>query len=281
MTRWRRRARGAVLVAGWLLAAVACKTEKAPAIAGGPATAETIVSLTPNMTDILVALGRADRLVGVSRYDVEAIDGRRLPRVGGMLDPSVERIVSLRPALVLVHWDADEPPFAGQLRAAGIDVGLYRMRTLAELEACVLDLGRRLDAGSAAAQLVERLAPLLGAAPPLAADAPRALLMLGASPMIVAARDSFPAEVARRAGLRPLPEGAGPPYPRLSLEQARALAPHVVVDLVHGASAAVPDGLAGVPLARVDPDSLLRPGPRLLDGLTALRELASRSGAAR
>ncbi|MGA8893256.1 MAG: helical backbone metal receptor, partial [Anaeromyxobacteraceae bacterium] len=63
-----------------------------------------VVSLAPSITDTVIALGEAGRLVGVTRYDT-APEVKALPRVGGFLDPSPEAVLALRPDLVL--WLAD------------------------------------------------------------------------------------------------------------------------------------------------------------------------------
>ena len=61
---------------------------------------QRVVTLTPSLTDIVLALGAGERLVGVSRFD-ERSEVARLPRVGGFVDPSVEAVLALHPDLVL------------------------------------------------------------------------------------------------------------------------------------------------------------------------------------
>ncbi|MEI8256238.1 MAG: ABC transporter substrate-binding protein, partial [Deltaproteobacteria bacterium] len=84
----------------------------------GPA--RRIVSLGPNATEILFALGAGDRVVGVSRYDDYPPEVTRLPHVGGMLDPSFEAIVALRPdALVGAQGPANRAVLA-RLESLGV-----------------------------------------------------------------------------------------------------------------------------------------------------------------
>src|SRR6266545_3724545 len=87
--------------------------DSGPGVAGGglawlgprasPAP-QRIVSLAPSATDIVVALGAAKRIVGVTRYET-APEVKGLPSVGGFLDPSPEAVLALRPDLVL--WVTD------------------------------------------------------------------------------------------------------------------------------------------------------------------------------
>ena len=60
-----------------------------------------VVSLAPNLTEILFAIGAGERVVGVTTYDDYPEEVKKLPRVGGFIDPSVEAILALKPDLVI------------------------------------------------------------------------------------------------------------------------------------------------------------------------------------
>ena len=60
--------------------------------------------MVPSTTEMLFEIGGGDRVVGVSNYDHFPPDVEKLPRVGGLIDPNVERLLSLRPDLVIVHF---------------------------------------------------------------------------------------------------------------------------------------------------------------------------------
>ena len=60
-------------------------------------------SLVPATTEMLFAMGAGDRLVGVGNYDTYPPETRRLPKLGGLLDPDVERLLALKPDLVVVY----------------------------------------------------------------------------------------------------------------------------------------------------------------------------------
>ena len=76
-----------------------------------------VVTLAPSLTDVVLALGAGERLVGVSRFD-ERPEVSRLPRVGGFVDPSVEAVLALHPDLVLAQ------PGPGNRRAVETMAGL-------------------------------------------------------------------------------------------------------------------------------------------------------------
>src|SRR5580765_8885571 len=73
-----------------------------------PASAQTarperIVSLVPAVTEMIYAMGDGARVAAVSTYDSFPAEVARLPKVGGLLDPDVERVISLKPDLVIVY----------------------------------------------------------------------------------------------------------------------------------------------------------------------------------
>ena len=72
----------------------------------GPA--RRVVSLVPNVTEMLFAVGAGSQVVGVSSYDDFPPETKALPRVGALLDPDTERIFSLRPDLVVVYGSQTE-----------------------------------------------------------------------------------------------------------------------------------------------------------------------------
>ncbi len=79
---------------------------------------QRIVSLVPSVTETLFAIGAGPQVVGVSSYDREPPEVTGLPRVGALIDPDVERILSLRPDLVVVY--ASQADLREQMRRAGI-----------------------------------------------------------------------------------------------------------------------------------------------------------------
>ena len=111
---------------------------------------------------MLFAMGAGDRLAGVGTYDKFPAEVERLPRVGGLLDPSVERILSLKPDLVIVYDTQTE--LKGQLARAGIPIFRYAHRGLADITETMRALGVRVGAASAAdaaaAQIEQQLAAI-------------------------------------------------------------------------------------------------------------------------
>jgi iron complex transport system substrate-binding protein len=105
-----------------------------------PSNVNRIVSLVPNVTEMLFAIGAGPQVVGVSSYDDFPPETRTLPRVGALLDPDTERIFALRPTLVIVYGSQTE--LEGKFARAGIRVFAYRHAGVDNVLQTIRDLGR-------------------------------------------------------------------------------------------------------------------------------------------
>jgi iron complex transport system substrate-binding protein len=107
-----------------------------------------IISLVPAVTEMLFAMGAGDAVVGVSSYDSYPPEAATRPRVGALIDPDVERILSLRPDLVIVYGTQDD--LVARLRRAGIAMFPYEHAGLADITATIRSVGRRVGRADAA-----------------------------------------------------------------------------------------------------------------------------------
>ena len=129
-----------------------------------PAPARRIISLAPHLTELLFAAGAGDRLVGVSAYSDHPPAALAIARIGDSHAFDIERILALRPDL-LVGWDAGNAPrHIAQLRRLGIPVHLEGAERLDDIGAALERLGRlagtEAAAHEAARRYGERLADL-------------------------------------------------------------------------------------------------------------------------
>jgi iron complex transport system substrate-binding protein len=284
-----RRLALALLLAPALTAAApgvpgAREREAARASAGGvswlgprpPASPRRVVTLAPSLTDTVVALGLADRVVGVTRYD-DAPEVADRPRVGGFLDPSPEAVLALRPDLVLWMTDGGALAAVERIAALGVPVLALPIVTVKDLYAAVRLVGTALGDAAAGERLARRIEADVERVRARAARARpvRALFVVGRDPLVVAGPGSYPDEVLRLAGAVNVARGARP-WPVYPLERAVADDPEVVVD---GAVLEPAEGirrLAAVPavragrVVRLADDGALRPGPRLPGALEQL-----------
>ncbi|MDQ3211798.1 MAG: helical backbone metal receptor [Acidobacteriota bacterium] len=114
----------------------------------GPAR---IISLIPAVTEILFAIGAGPQVVAVSSFDNYPPEVEKLQRVGALIDPDVERILSLRPDLVIVY--ASQSDLRAQLQRALIPTYVYSHAGLPDISATIRDVGTRVGRGAAATQV--------------------------------------------------------------------------------------------------------------------------------
>ena len=106
-----------------------------------PRAPQRIISIIPALTEMLFAIGAGPRVVAVGSFDDYPPEVKKLERVGALLDPDLERILSLKPDLVTVY--GSQADLQRQLDRAGIPTFQYRHAGLDDVSKTILDLGTR------------------------------------------------------------------------------------------------------------------------------------------
>ncbi|MDP2703466.1 MAG: cobalamin-binding protein, partial [Candidatus Rokubacteria bacterium] len=246
-----------------------------------PAAPRRIVSLVPGVTEILFAIGAQDALVGVTDFCDYPPDARRKARVGDMLAPNLETLVSLRPDLVVATRSGNREETFDQLKRLGLPVYLVdEPPSIADVLRLVGGLGQLTGRRDAAAALAAGLERRITAVRERVAGRPhpRVLYVLWPEPLIVPGRGSLVSELIASAGGESVTADQGQGYPRMSLEAAVGRAPEVIILARHGAGTGPAareqwQRLESLPAIRsgrlyaADGDLLHRYGPRVVDGL--------------
>jgi iron complex transport system substrate-binding protein len=141
-----------------------------------------IVSLVPNVTEILFAIGAGPQVVAVSNYDVEPPEVRSLPTVGALLDPDTEKIISLRPDLVITYGSQSD--LQSQLKSANIPFFDYRHGGLEHIFATMRTLGARTGHVAEAEKAAQNLQAAIDVVKKRVAgkSRPKTLLVFGREP---------------------------------------------------------------------------------------------------
>jgi iron complex transport system substrate-binding protein len=137
---------------------------------------ERIISLVPAVTEMLYEIGAGSRLVAVSSYDRYPPEVTKLPNVGALLDPNVERILSLKPDLVVVY--GSQVDLKQQLARAGIGVFDYRHAGIADVTTTIRELGARTGDAAKAGAVADGIERGLAAIRERVKDRPRPRTML-------------------------------------------------------------------------------------------------------
>ena len=145
-------------------------------------TPDRIVTIVPAVTEMLFAVGAGPQVVGVSNFARYPPTVQRLPRVGALLNPNIERILSLRPDFAILYGSQTDA--IAQLTGAGIEVLTYRHGGITDAMEVLGELGRRTGRAFEANQIVTNIqAELLAIADHVSGQArPRVLLVVGREP---------------------------------------------------------------------------------------------------
>jgi len=104
-----------------------------------------IVSLAPNITEIVFSLGLGDRLVGMTTYCDYPRAAQKKTKIGGFSNPSLEAILALHPDAVILTEDGNPPEIAPRLGKLGIRIHVFRARKIEELPGAIREMGRYLQ----------------------------------------------------------------------------------------------------------------------------------------
>jgi ABC-type Fe3+-hydroxamate transport system substrate-binding protein len=242
-----------------------------------------IVSLAPSSTEILFALGMGGRLVGVDGYSDFPKEAAALPRVGADVDPSLEKIVALKPDLVLTATSANTQATAETLERLSVPVFVSHADSLEDIYRDVRAIGAATGRDGEAAALAQSMRGRVAAVAARRAGAARvpSLVVVWSEPLVVAGSGSHVGDLLAAAGGENLAGDSPQPFPTYSLERLVVRAPEVVVVGTHATGsppiAPLERVAARTPkpfrIATADGDLLFRPGPRVADGVELLDRL--------
>lgn len=239
-------------------------------------TTYRIVSLSPAMTEILFSIGAGDQIVGVTTFCDFPEDAKKLPKVGDFSHPSIERIIGLKPDLVIVNLP-EQGRIKKELDKLEIKTFVSSPASLFELYGELSVLGLELGRQKAADSLISYMKQNLQAVTP--DRRPRIYVEISPRPLVTVGAHSFLNNLIHDAGGVNIFEDLEKDYPVISQETVIARDPDIIIVLhpegVTGRIGwqnvrAIKDGLVYVDL---NPDHLMRPGPRLILGFKRLREI--------
>jgi len=184
-----------------------------------PADVRRIVSLAPNLTETIYALGAESRLAGDTDYCDVPPDARTKPHIGSILSPSLEAIVGLKPDLVLASTTINRRETVDALEQLGVAVYSTDPHTIDGLLAGIEHLAGILGIAPQGHKLVARLQARLAAVQTALAGQPRSrvLFVVWDDPLISIGPHTFIADALQRAGAESVVETAQN-WPHVNLE---------------------------------------------------------------
>ncbi len=229
------------------------------------------------MTESLFAIGAGDLVVGRTRYCDAPKEALTVPIIGGFADPDAEAIVHLRPTMLI---GPSSPALEG-LRPVLHDATIFSppTNTITDIEHLLTDLGEKTNHRAEADAVVTKMKTDLAEIDAMYATSKktRVLMVFGAEPLVVAGQTGFASDMLAHVATENIvsrPEA----YTIIDAERAQALRPDVLLLALGDGSRTIPPTLRTLPvvlekhIVYVEDARILRPGPRVIEGLRVLGE---------
>ncbi len=248
---------------------------------------QRIISLAPNITEILYALDADKQLVGVTDYCLYPPQAKSKSKVGGFINPNLEKIVALRPDIVLISADSNQQTVYDQLLRLKIKVYVINPDNLEKTWATILHLGEISGHSQKAQALVGSLKKRVNAvqAKVKGKSRPRVLFLWSENPLITAGPHTFTHDLIEKAGGINIAASAPVKYPKYSMEEIIRIQPEIIISGDMGSQAKVSEknsiwqNYKVIPAVQnnriyaINPDFLARPAPSIVEGLEEMAKL--------
>jgi iron complex transport system substrate-binding protein len=252
-----------------------------------PLSAKRIISLAPSTTEILFAMGLRQEIAGVTNFCDYPEDVSTRPRIGGFVNPDVEKIVSLKPDLIIAITDGNRWETIERLSNLGFPVytvdpkgfdGVIRtIRNMGEI------IGKEEESRALIRRMMERKEKIVTLTRPL--PKPAVFFQVGDAPVITVGKGTLANDLIRLAGGRSISENEPLSYPPYGIETILSKAPEIIIfssmdnrknysDLIRKWQAwkSIP-AVKSNSIYVIDSNLVDRPAPRIVEGLEALARI--------
>jgi iron complex transport system substrate-binding protein len=252
-----------------------------------PPSPKRIISLAPNITEILFTLGLDKEVVGVSTHCNFPEAAKHKPRVGSYISLDFERILSLKPDLILATGAGNTIEMVERLEKLGFPTYVIFPKDFDGILMSIGHVGQILGREKEAQEILSNMQARRQAVMELTRGfpRPRVFLQIGEAPIVTVGKGSFADDLIHLAGGENIAAVDGKMYPRLGLEEVLRRAPEVII-----ISSMNPKGsydkvlqewarwktIPAVKNGRIhliDSDLIDRPSPRIIDGLEEMARI--------
>lgn len=245
---------------------------------------QRIVSLSPGNTEILFALGAGNRVVGVSSYSDYPIEAKSIPSVGSYIAPDIEKIVSLKPDMVVALKQTQDQHIR-ILNQAGIKVVAVDPKNLQEILTAIDTISEAIGEPSSGLALRNELATQLDKIKAAVSSLPpkRVFVQIWDNPLLTAGNKSFINDVITQAGGINVAAEKNTDYTPWDIEMLYAYQPDVYIISSHSTNGNLSfvdknelkdvAAIKNQQIFHIEDDLMARPGPRSFAGLAKLAEI--------
>jgi iron complex transport system substrate-binding protein len=249
-----------------------------------PYPAKRIISLAPSITEILFALGLDEEVAAITNFCDYPETVLNKPRIGGFVNPDIEKIVSLKPDLIIGIRDGNRIDTVHRLNDSGFPVYLIDpkgfdgvMRTIKNIGDVV---GREKESKRMIKEMVNKREKIMTLTQSL--SKPKVFFQLGDAPMVTVGKGTLADDLIRLAGGRSISEDESVSYPVYSIETVLLKAPEIIIMTSMDSKKNSPhlvkkwESWKSIPAVRtnsiyvIDSNLVDRPTLRIVEGLEAL-----------
>lgn len=245
-----------------------------------PEKVERVVSLAPNLTESIFAVGAGERLVGVTSFCNYPEEAQKIQKIGDTMNPNMEAIIALKPQIVFVSTASQIENFTKTLEQQNITVFVTNPKDLNGVLANLRQLGDIFGTMERTTILLNELQEKILAIDEQVKDKPKlkTFVQISKEPLFTIGKDSFLTEIIERGGGISVTKTVETAYPKLSKETALALNPDAIIlsespdntepnDVFKNSNA-----VKNKKVFKINADLLSRPSPRLVDALEQIAE---------
>ncbi|MBN2653496.1 MAG: ABC transporter substrate-binding protein [Nitrospirae bacterium] len=262
-----------------------------PGLAFSASDYQRIISLSPSVTEILYQMGMQDKIAAVTNVCDYPAAARQKPKVGSMVNPSIEDILLIKPDIVIMT-DEGVPLWVKQrLDHLNIKIHVFRARRLQELPGAIrtlgIALGQQKNSEILAASIEQKITSLKQGSP-VSKKRKKALFAIWPDPLTIVGGGTGIDDAINILGLKNIAADLHMPYPRVSLEEIISKEPDIIF-LGRGNIAAedvyrhllkrlyMLDAVKNNRICYIS-DKIYRLGPRIVEGIEEMSECVKKCG---
>ena len=252
-----------------------------------PSDPKRIVSLAPSITETLYYLNVGEKIVGVTEFSNYPDEARRKPKVGSYINLNIEKIISLKPDLIIAIADGNKKESVDALERLGYSVYAINPRCVKDVFRTIVNIGKITDCVDRANKLIKELKSRINyiESRTRGIERPRVFFQIGINPVVTVGKDTFHNDLIKMAGGLNISGNEKAKYPRYSMEEVLLNTPDIIIisSMHRGGDfdrkkrewmkwksiPAVKNGRIYV----IDSDLVDHPSPRIIDGLEELSRL--------
>ena len=240
-----------------------------------PAKIERAVSLAPNLTEDIFAVGAGDKLVGVTTFCDYPPEAEKIQKVSDTQTPNLEAIIALKPQIIFVSTASQLENFTNTLEKQNIAVFVTDPKNLEDVFKNLITFGELFGTSERAEKLVEELKARVSAVENKIKDKTpiKVFVQIDKDSLFTIGEGSFITDLIKRAGGESVTKDVPTAYPKISKETALALNPETIIlsespnnlepnEVFKNSSAVKNDKVF-----KINAELISRPSPRLVDGL--------------